>query len=144
MLNVTKELTALARKLGYTGTAPDTVAKAINAITASVGEGGGEGGGGCDCKTMVVHSEEKENDVGYTIFDATAGEIFEAAENGYAVFLIHNRYLLSLSDYNDDTDVILFYFTGVSGSPAPPTMVLFVFNADSSDAYPSFEEGSPK
>lgn len=28
MLNVTKELTALARKLGYTGTAPDTVAKA--------------------------------------------------------------------------------------------------------------------
>ena len=45
MLNVTKELTALARKLGYTGKAPDTVAKAINAITASVGEGGGEGGG---------------------------------------------------------------------------------------------------
>lgn len=41
MLNVTKELTALARKLGYTGKAPDTVAKAINAITASVGGGGG-------------------------------------------------------------------------------------------------------
>ena len=50
MLNVTKELTALARKLGYTGKAPDTVAKAINAITASVGEGGSEGGGGCDCE----------------------------------------------------------------------------------------------
>lgn len=48
MLNVTKELTALARKLGYTGKAPDTVAKAINAITSVAGEGGG--GDGCDCE----------------------------------------------------------------------------------------------
>ena len=38
MSNVTKELTVLARKLGYEGKAPDTVAKAINAIT-SVADG---------------------------------------------------------------------------------------------------------
>jgi hypothetical protein len=49
MLNVTKELTALARKLGYTGKAPDTVAKAINAIASVAGEGSGSGGG-CDCE----------------------------------------------------------------------------------------------
>ena len=66
MLNVTKELTTLARKLGYTGKAPDTVAKAINAITASVGEGGGEGGGGCDCEkplvvpVVEVHQDEED------------------------------------------------------------------------------------
>lgn len=44
MRNVTRELTTLARKLGYTGKAPNTVAKAINAIAASIDNGGG---GGC-------------------------------------------------------------------------------------------------
>ncbi len=73
MLNVTKELTALARKLGYTGNAPDTVAKAINAITASVGEGGGEGGGGCDCEPLVVPLvtlyQDKEDESKYYYYD---------------------------------------------------------------------------
>lgn len=81
MLNVTKELTALARKLGYTGKAPDTVAKAINAITSVAGESGG----GCDCKVIVVHAEIESDEM--TITDATSDEIWEALENGYAVLL---------------------------------------------------------
>ena len=77
MLNVTKELTALARKLGYEGKTPDTVAKAINAITASVGSGSG-----CDCKIMVVHMETDPETEVHTIVDATAGEIYEAMQDG--------------------------------------------------------------
>lgn len=46
-LNVTKELTALARKLGYSGPALKTVAEAINAITSVAGSS--SGGDGCDC-----------------------------------------------------------------------------------------------
>lgn len=77
MLNVTKELTALARKLGYTGKAPDTVAKAINAITASVGEGGGEGGEGI-FYIMATWSDDAD---GY-VLDKTVEQIKAAHANG--------------------------------------------------------------
>ena len=96
MTTVTKEIMNLARKLGYTGKAPDTVAKAINAITASVGEGGGEGGeGGSDIITLVIEeydSAKHDALIGQTmleyVFDgdytihwvytgATAKEVFD-------------------------------------------------------------------
>lgn len=81
MLNVTKELTALARKLGYTGKAPDTVAKAINAITSVAGGGGGSGDGG-----MIVHLNVPLDETEPPSTIETAGEIFEAITTGKSVY----------------------------------------------------------
>lgn len=102
MLNVTKELTALARKLGYTGTAPDTVAKAINAITSVAGEGSGSGSG----NVLIVNFEFTE-DIGYTYnikADKTYEEVQAAYDNGTPIFgtyLDSNiYYLLIFSNIN--------------------------------------------
>lgn len=83
MLNVTKELTALARKLGYTGKAPDMVAKAINAITASVGEGDSGNDSGALILNLTYVSEEN----GFKIPDYTAQEILDFINSGKPVYL---------------------------------------------------------
>lgn len=83
MLNVTKELTALARKLGYTGTAPDTVAKAINAITASVGEGGGEGG-----EDIFYITATWPDDADGYVLDKTVEQIEAAYVNGQLCLIV--------------------------------------------------------
>ena len=88
MLNVTKELTALARKLGYTGKTPDTVAKAIKAITASVGNGGGG-------FTLVPWTFDN----GYIVLGTTAQELLDGMIEGnlYGVYideLTHGDYSL--------------------------------------------------
>ena len=122
MLNVTKELTALARKLGYTGNAPDTVAKAINAITASVGEGGGGGDGGTGV-TVV-------NDTNGTL-DKTFKEIADAFVSGGAV--------IKTSDYFYGAilyvDTISYSLIAMSGGG-----VLSVYGTSDEDSYPVLED----
>lgn len=100
MLNVTKELTALARKLGYTGKAPDTVAKAINAITASVGEGGGEGG---ESEPLVVNIEYSQHNYGFKA-NVNSIEIQEAFNAGRPITSTYTDsglvYILSLVGFD--------------------------------------------
>lgn len=103
MLNVTKELTALARKLGYTGKAPDTVAKAINAITSVTGEGGGSGGG--------VFIIEVDSDT--QTFDKSYKEIKDAYDSG-------KNCVLELTGAYDDETPYITYTSIIAFIESPP------------------------
>lgn len=132
MLNITKELTALARKLGYTGKAPDTVAKAINAITASVGEGGGSG---CDCPKPLILEMSTDAETGTkTILGATAGEIYDAFKAGSTVRILDDLdSLFVLANINTTTKGIVAPVLGLSGSN-------IVFKAESENDFLSVSQ----
>ena len=91
MLNVTKELTALARKLGYTGNAPDTVAKAINAITSVAGSSSGGGG------VFIIETEEIEDNTGTALrLNKTWKEIDDALMEGKNCIVIMQNELAGI------------------------------------------------
>lgn len=100
MLNVTKELTALARKLGYEGKAPDTVAKAIDAITSVAGESGGD----YDPGYRVVETE---------LFNETITTSLEEQAIPFAI-LSYNSLITEPSitvTFDDSTYTVPFYKT---------------------------------
>lgn len=103
MLNVTKELTALARKLGYTGKAPDTVAKAINAITSVAGEGGG----GNSLVVPIFTIDEMAN----VTCDMTFSQVNTAIKDGKCSYAKSDSEIIyQLSEYIEDTHILFGRF----------------------------------
>lgn len=132
MLNVTKELTALARKLGYTGKAPDTVAKAINAITSVAGSSGGGG------EVFIIEVEKTES---ASTLNKTWKEVKDAFISGDICIIVEpssevtNRFMvISVTDVHNDI-IGDEYVVAING-----TEQTYSFATNSENGYPLIVE----